>query len=309
MEMKKYHVGIIFVLIGAISWGISGTCGQYLCMEKGMDTRWITEVRLVSAGIIITILASFTQKENLKGMVRNKKDCIHGILYGVIALVETQYAYLTAISYTNSGTATVLQYLGMIFILAYVCIRALRLPRKREIIGILSALAGTYIVATHGVPGNLVLSKQGMIWGLLAALGLALHTLVPQRIIAKYDSLTVTGFGMIAGGIAWTFIARIWTVPIHLDGMTVLMLTVISIVGTICAFVFYLQGSQYVGAAKASMIACVEPLVATVTTVVFLHTSFKLIDFVGFAFIIAVVFILAEDKEKTPVKGEFPESN
>lgn len=307
--MKKYHLGILFVLIGALGWGISGTCGQYLCMVKGIDTRWITEVRLVSAGIIITIIASFTQRENLQGLVRNKKDCIHGVLYGVIALVETQYAYMTAISYSNSGTATVLQYVGMIFILAYACIRAMRLPRKREIIAIISALAGSYIVATHGVPGNLVLSKEGIIWGMLAALGLALFTLMPQRIIAKYDSLTVTGFGMIAGGIGWTFIARIWTIPISLDGMTVFMFAVISIIGTICAFVFYLQGSKYIGPAKASMIACVEPLVATVTTVVFLHTSFKLIDFVGFAFIIAVVFILAEDKEKSPAKGEFPKSN
>ena len=303
--MNKNYRGIIMVLIGAVSWGISGTCGQYLCMEKGIDTKWITEVRLISAGLIITFIAFFTQRENLKKIVSDKKDLIHVILYGVVALVETQYAYLTAISFTNSGTATVLQYVGMIFILAYVCLIGRRLPKKREVLAIFSALAGTLLVATHGQMGNLVISKQGLLWGMLAALGLALHTLVPQRIIHKYDSLTVTGCGMIAGGIGWTFIARIWTVPIHLDRATVLILAVISVVGTICAFVFYLQGSKYIGAAKASMIACVEPLVATVTAVAFLHTSFQIMDFAGFALIIAVVFILAEKEPKAPPEGEF----
>ena len=41
------------------------------------------------------------------------------------------------------------------------------------------------------------------------------------------------------------------------------------------------------------MVGCMEPLVATLTTVLFLHTSFLPVDFIGFGFIIATVFILA----------------
>ena len=73
----------------------------------------------------------------------------------------------------------------------------------------------------------------------------------------------------------------------------VLALAVIVVVGTVLAFVFFLWGTSIIGPARGNMVGCMEPLVATLTTVLFLHTSFLPVDFIGFGFIIATVFILA----------------
>ena len=63
--------------------------------------------------------------------------------------------------------------------------------------------------------------------------------------------------------------------------------------GTVLAFVFFLWGTSNIGPARGNKVGCMEPLVATLTTVLFLHTSFLPVDFIGFGFIIATVFILA----------------
>ena len=55
----------------------------------------------------------------------------------------------------------------------------------------------------------------------------------------------------------------------------------------------YLMGVNLCGAVKASMIASVEPVSATVCMVVWLGESFSVIDFIGFACIFATVFLLA----------------
>lgn len=43
-----------------------------------------------------------------------------------------------------------------------------------------------------------------------------------------------------------------------------------------------------------TLLGCVEPLTATLTTALFMHTAFAGMDLIGFAFILATVFILAK---------------
>lgn len=94
-----------------------------------------------------------------------------------------QYTYFTAISASNAGTATVLQYIGPVLILIYLSIRTKRLPRKSELLAISLAVLGTFLLATHGKPGSMVLSGKALGWGLLSAGALAVYTVQPGRLL------------------------------------------------------------------------------------------------------------------------------
>ena len=48
------------------------------------------------------------------------------------------------------------------------------------------------------------------------------------------------------------------------------------------------------GPVKSSMLASTEPLSATVFSAVWLHTAFTIPDLIGFACIIATIFLLAK---------------
>ncbi len=71
----------------------------------------------------------------------------------------------------------------------------------------------------------------------------------------------------------------------------------IVIFGTILPFTMYVYGVSRCGAVKASMIASIEPVSATVFMVVWLKEPFMLIDLAGFLCIFITVFLLVKKEE------------
>lgn len=147
--MNKMFKGTIMVLVAGIFWGISGVSGQYL-MAHGMNVDLLSCVRLITAGVIMTTIAALNQCKTFLKAVTSLKVLGGIALFSLIGLVLNQYAYLRAIESTNAGTATVIQYMAPILVLGYVSIRKKQLPRGSEVLAIILAVLGTYIIATHG---------------------------------------------------------------------------------------------------------------------------------------------------------------
>ena len=57
--------GILFALISGVCWGFSGTVGQFLFTRTGMDSGWLTTVRLLSAGFILLVMTALKQPKAL----------------------------------------------------------------------------------------------------------------------------------------------------------------------------------------------------------------------------------------------------
>ena len=55
------------------------------------------------------------------------------------------------------------------------------------------------------------------------------------------------------------------------------------------------------GASSASMLACIEPVAATVISVVWLKVRFRMIDLLGFVFVLSTVFIISLNQKKEDV--------
>ena len=218
--------------------------------------------------------------------------------FSLFGMMLCQYAYFTTIQYSNAGTATVLQYTGPAMILVWICLRMRRKPKLYEIIALLCSMAGTFILATHGNISQLAIPAKALLWGLLAAVALVVYTLQPAELMKKYTTIQTLGWGMFVGGGVLMLLRRPWNVHPVIDGQTVLAMAVIVLLGTICAFYFYLQGVQLVGASNASMLACVEPVAATVISVVWLHVEFQMMDLLGFIFVLSTVFIVSLNQKK-----------
>lgn len=298
MKRRETVTGITITLIAGILWGFSGTCGQYLFMNYHMDPNWLTSVRMICSGIILCIAGLRLEKESMKGIWKSKQDRMILVLFAIFGLLFCQLTYMKAIAYSNSGTATILQYLGPVLIMIISCLMAKKLPAKKEVFAIMLALIGTFILATHGNIYSMVLSTKGLVWGLLSAVGLTCYSMIPQGIVTRWGSITITGYGLLIGGGILGIYEQIWLEDLTLDIKAVVAMIAIIVLGTALAFSMYLYGIKIVGAVKASMLASIEPLAATVFMVVWLHSSFIWIDVVGFACIITTVFILAKKDSK-----------
>lgn len=291
---SKATRGVIVTLIGAVMWGFSGACGQYLLSVKQLNPSWLAATRMLCAGVLLIIFGLMTQKEAMVNILKEPKERLRLVLFAIFGLTFCQFSYLTAISYSNAGTATVLQYLGPAMIMIASCFMTKKLPSGREVLAILLAILGTFLLATHGNINSLVLSRQGLIWGLLSAVSLMLYTMLPERIIGRWGSTVVTSYGMLIGGVFLFFTSRYWQYQIDFDLGTILGVTAMVVIGTALAFTLYLQGVSDIGSVKASMLACVEPVSATIFSVIWLNTSFSIMDFAGLVAIITTVFLLTK---------------
>lgn len=297
IQKKRRIRGTILTLIGGTAWGFSGTCGQYIFANSRMASGMLASVRMLGAGSMLLLFCAFrlrlSGEKGLFALWKQPKDAVRLVVFAVCGLMFSQYAYLTAIRYSNSGTATVFQNTGIVMVMLLSCLLSRRWPRKKELLAAVFTMAGVVLIATHGRPDGLVISEGALLWGGLAALALVTYTLLPGKLLDKWGTPLVNGFAMLIGGTVLAVRFRIWEASWDFPWAVWMALLSIVVLGTLIAFTFYMQGVADIGPVKASMLACIEPVVATVISALWLKTEFAPIDLVGFALIIGACLLVS----------------
>lgn len=298
-EKNRMITGTIVTIAGGILWGVSGVCGQYMFQNKGVTAPWLVSVRLVAAGLLMLCYYFLTDREQTLAIWKSKRDRRDMLIYGLLGMMPCQYAYFQTIEWSNAGTATVIQYLGPALIVIWVCFRTKRMPTVQEVIGVILAVIGVFLIATHGNPTTLALSGRALLMGLASAVAVALYTLEPARLQKKYDTPLILAWGMAIGGIALTLISRPWTVKgIQADTEMFTALAFVVVFGTMAGFSLYMTGVKLIGSVKASLYACVEPVSSMILTVLWMKVKFTTPDLIGTLFVIATIIILAIPTKK-----------
>ncbi len=167
-----------------------------------------------------------------------------------------------------------------------------RLPVPKEATAIAFALIGTLLIVTHGSFENLSLSPAALFWGISSAVALATYSILPIRLVNKHDASVIVGWGMLFGGSIFSFFHSPWEVPGAWDSQSYLFAAAIIVFGTAVAFYSFLVSVRIIGAGTASLLACVEPLVAALIAVVWLQVPFGVYDWVGTICILVTIGIL-----------------
>lgn len=290
---KTERIGIINTFVGGTLWGINGVMGSYLFLNKAVTTNWLVPYRLLIAGLILLSYLYYKNGKKVFDILKNGKDLLSIIIFGIFGMMGTQYTYFTAIEYSNAAIATVLTYFGPTLVLVYVCMREARRPLKYEIFSIVLSMFGVFLLATHGNFSGLQVSFKALFWGMLSAMTLVVYTIQPEKILKKYGTTAVVAWGMFIGGIISIFMFKPWKVDVIFDFTTFIFFIIIIFSGTIAAFVLYLTGVTIIGPTKASIIACVEPVSATIFAIIFMGVTFGFLDIIGFICVISTIFIVA----------------
>ena len=290
-ENRQLIMGVAATLAGGTFWGFSGTCASFLFDNYQVDTLWLTCARQICSGLLFLIpILAFDRVRFIK-LWRTPRDLAILLVFTLGGVLLNQFGYLMAVRLTNAGTATVLQCLQLVIIMVYACLRTRRAPRRRELAGVALALAGTYLIATGGNPANLAIPAEGLVIGLVAAVGAACMSIIPAGLLGRYGSSIVTGSGMLISGLVSSAFIQPWTNMPAFDAMGWGAFAVLAFVGSFLAYFLYMQGVRDIGSMRASLIGTVEPISATVTSALLLGTFFAPTDLAGFALIIAMVFL------------------
>ncbi|KRM69909.1 transport protein [Apilactobacillus ozensis DSM 23829 = JCM 17196] len=303
MEVFKLNVhkkvfGAFLAIFGSLLWGIQGPVSQYLFADNHLSPEWLMGVKMGVSGILILLFTKFIKHEHILKIWKGKNNVIVFLLYAVFGLSAVQYLYLVTVRASNAGTATILQSLGTVFIVILTVIIYKHAPSKYELIAVLVALMGTWLLVTKGHLTHLAITNVALTLGLLLALSGAIQTMLPVNLLKKFSSLLVVGWAMIIGGFIFTIIHPFWHEMPNLNLGTVLGVSFIVLFGTMTSFLCFINSLKFISPTVAGLLNTFEPLSATLGTILFLNTPFNVYEIFGGIMILSTVFILSLGAKK-----------
>ena len=295
--MKRYEIiGIILTLLGATLWGVSGTSVQFIGNFRNMNLEWLLTMRLITAGLLTVLYGWIRQGNAIFNVFRNWRDTLGLIIFGVFGMALCQYTYFRSIVIAGAGIATVLQYLAPSMIIIYLLVRYGKRPSTGEIISVILALAGTICLMGNNGFSFESFRSDVLFWGLLSAVGVAVYSVSPVRLLATYGTIPIVGFGMLLSGLVAAVLFQQPHSYATWDIWTVVGCFNVVFLGTIVSFNAYLEGVKRIGAVSGSILSSIEPISAAFFGWALLGNQFNWVGILGMAMIIATVIITALEK-------------
>lgn len=290
-KQSKSRLWTVLAALAAVMWGISGLFAESLFKVSSKITPiWLTQVRLIISGIVLLIIATVLHQKPFS-VLKDKKNTLHIIAYGIFGLLPVQVFYFIAIEMANASIATILQFIGPFFVLTYLAVTHQQVLRKLDVLAAILAFIGVFLLSTHGNFNQLAITPLALFFGLLSALGEASYTLIPVKLVKRVSSLVVTGWGMLFAGIGLMLVyphfpsipntPRVW-----------LDVSAIIIIGTIIPFQIMANALRYVKPSTVSLLDAFEPLSATVGSVLVFGLVMSGMDWLGTFLVIGSVLAL-----------------
>jgi drug/metabolite transporter (DMT)-like permease len=285
--------GIVAALVAAALFGVGGTLAQFLFTQRGVDVGWLVSLRLLTSGILLLATCA-VRGRRLFTIWRDSAASL--LLFAIIGMLGVQYTFMAAIAASNTATATVIQYTAPAMVALWLMLATRHLPGMRQAVAIALAVAGTFLLATHGDVARLHISPAALAWGIAAAVTAAFNALQPVPLLKRHGASVVTGWGMLIGGIALSFYHPPWPVTGQWDAKAITFLLFILLFGSLLAFYLSLKAVALIGAQKSSLLNCAEPLSAALLSVWWLKVDWGWVDWLGAALIMVTVILLTREQ-------------
>lgn len=282
--------GIMFIIVGAMLWGASGPMMEWLLEHYALSVPFFLTIRLLIAGILV-LLSLRLMKKPVWRVWKDRAWRIRLIIFGIFGMLAVQYTFVAAIDASNATVATLMQFIGPVYIILFVSWTVRKFPPLYQVVGMLGTFAGLFLLLTGGQFGQLAISGEALFWGLAVGLAFAFYTVYPARLMAEWGVLLVVGWGMVIGGVVLGGVSGVWASDEwhFLTEPTVIWMSLaIIVVGTL-AFVLFLSSMKYITAVETSILSSVEPLTAMVVSFFWFSQVFGSLQYVGM--LIMLLFI------------------
>lgn len=287
-------MGILYVLIAGSLWGAMGIFVRGLA-SCGLSSLEICFVRMAGAVILLT---GYFFVFNRKALKIKLKDIWCFVGTGVFSLTFFGYCYFTTIQMTSMSVAAVLLYTSPVFVLVLSAILFREKITKKKVACVIIAILGCAFVSglfSSGTGANLPL--KGILFGLGSGLGYGLYSIFGRYAIKrKYGAFTITYYSFVFSLIALLFLTK----PVEIVhklcqgdiNINICYVIGMAIVVTILPYIFYTLGLTKIENSYAAVIACIEPIMATVLGFIVFHEVLNIHEIIGVALVLLAIILL-----------------
>ncbi len=287
--MKRYSNVILILAAGAL-WGLMGTFSRGM-NALGFSSSGVVIVRCGSASVFFFLTLLLRDRSLFRIRLRDLW-CFLGS--GLCSLLFFTYCYFQAITLTSLSTAAILLYTAPSMVMLMSLVLFHEKITAQKVLALVMAFAGCALVSGLG-SGKLALSVSGLIYGLCSGFGYALYSIFARFAMNRgYKSLTINFYSCL---LATLGAAVIWgaTEPLQrlFSGWQPLAVGLsMGLVACYFPYLFYTKGLEGTEAGKASVMASVEPVVATICGFVFFHEKLTALGLLGVLLVLGAVVML-----------------
>jgi drug/metabolite transporter (DMT)-like permease len=303
------RAGLTLAVVSAATFGTSGAFASSL-IDAGWSPAAAVVTRVAVAAAVLTVPA-LVQLRGRWSLLR--RGAGRAAAYGLIAVAGCQLFYFNAIQRMPVGVALLLEYLAAVLVVGWLWLRHGQRPRRLTVVGAAVAIAGLAMVLDLG--GSARIDPVGVMWGLLAAVGLAIYFLLGAATDEEpLPPVVMAWAGMCIGAVALAALGWIGVLPLtattgsvgflgHRVSWVVPMLG-LSLVAAVIAYVAGIGAARRLGAKLASFIGMAEVLFAILFAWLLLGQLPSAVQFLGGAFILAGVTLVRTDELRgSPAEG------
>lgn len=292
--MKK--LAPFLVILAGCLWGTMGIFVRHL-NAIGLEAMEIVEARAVLTAVSMFAALVVFRRDLLRVNIRDLWVFAGG---GIVSVILFNFCYFQTIQRASLSTAAILLYTSPVFVLLLsVPLFGEKLTRKKLICLVL-AITGCALAS--GLAGGMALSPMTLLFGLGSGFGYGLYSIFSRFALQKgYHPITITAyiflFGAL-GGLPLTDFGQLVRVA-GADGSNLAYLGAYTLVTTIVPYISYTTGLQQVENGVAAVLACIEPVMATVFGIFFFSEIPDLSGWLGILLVlIALTALNLQPKNK-----------
>ena len=290
--MKKR--AILFIVIAGICWGTSGIFVHYLA-PYGFTSNQMTAVRaLVSTLFILTY--SLARDRSLFRI----KPLHAFLLLGVGAsLFLTASFYYSAMQLTSVSTAVILMYAAPIYVMIFSLLFWKERLTKWKALSIVCMVIGCCLVA--GIANGFAFHAKGILLGTLSGFSYATYNILTKVAIqCKVKPISVTLYCFLFMSLISLFVLEPQRASesIAMAPRTVLPLLIgLGICTFVIPYVLYTLAMKDLSAGTASALSIVEPMAATLFSVLLFREPLDWYSGVGIVLILGAILVIGKTEQ------------
>ncbi|MBR5756927.1 MAG: EamA family transporter [Firmicutes bacterium] len=286
--MSRKHV--VCILIAGMLWGSMGLYSRIL-YAKGFTPE---ELIIVRVGISAALFLIMILVKDRKAVRVKPKDlwCFFGS--GIMSLMFFTYCYFNAIKVMTLSAAAILLYTAPVIVMLLSALLFSEKITKYKLIALVLSIAGCAL-ASGIVGGQLGINKTGLLYGLGAGFGYALYSIFARFALNRgYSSTTVNLYSCVlpAFGAAVIFRPADFFAHVFQSPFVFVMCVVAALLTCFLPYAFYTYGLTGVENGKASVIASVEPVVASLIGIFVYSEKPDIFNIIGIVMVLAAIALL-----------------
>jgi len=292
-------LGYAMVATAAALFAVNGSVSKVV-LDSGLSSLELAQIRSTCAALgLLAFLLAFARARLRVG----RRELLFLLAFGVVGVALVQWLYFVAIHSLPVGIALLIEFTAPLFVALFARFVYKEGIRRRIWVAVALCLTGLAFVVE--IWAGVAFSTVGVSAALGGAFALTAYLLMAERERRHRDAVSLSFYGFLFAALLWAVVQPIWQFPWdvlddtvslqgNLSGHTApvwLLVAFVVVVGTMITFSLLTSALRHIGATRASIIATLEPVIATVVAWLWLEETFGTAQLVGGAVVLAGIFL------------------